>query len=330
MGLNELPKQHDPIGMSTEEKILELQSQQEEEAYFSTLGSVPLEQVQPQIIQSTQPLANQQPSQHLIYPSTTLTNNTAFAYASSNVIRFASKRERHQQQQQQGQADSFENFDFNSLPTTTSGPSNQQHYDRSRTNNITDEATLSHEQPIPHSSGMTTVSNMTSDDSATLIGRSNNIHHHHHHPMQQLHHLETTQEYTTTITTSSSPLPSNPLSRPTSPHHLYQPASPTSLQEQHHHYPMKTPSPIITNNLDLSSHHNHQQQQHNLHVPIMDNPRLTMDSTRQKKLVRNYKLFPGRNKFFCGGRFMTSREYWAFILALVLLIAPSILFGVFT
>ncbi|KAI7848706.1 DHHC palmitoyltransferase-domain-containing protein [Circinella umbellata] len=164
---------------------------------------------------------------------------------------------------------------------------------------------------------------MTSDDSATLIGRSNNIHQH---SMQQLHHLETTQEYTS----SSSPLSSTPLSRPTSPHPIYQPTSPTSLQD--HHYPIKTPSPIITNNLDYSSSHHHQQQQqqHNIHAPIMDHPRLTMDSTRQKKLVRNYKLFPGQNKFFCGGRFMTSREYWAFILALILLIVPSILFGIFT
>ncbi|KAI9313561.1 DHHC palmitoyltransferase-domain-containing protein, partial [Dichotomocladium elegans] len=46
--------------------------------------------------------------------------------------------------------------------------------------------------------------------------------------------------------------------------------------------------------------------------------------------VRNYQVFPGRNKFFCGGRFMTSREYWAFLLALILLITPSVLFGIFT
>ncbi|OAD74509.1 hypothetical protein PHYBLDRAFT_111945 [Phycomyces blakesleeanus NRRL 1555(-)] len=45
---------------------------------------------------------------------------------------------------------------------------------------------------------------------------------------------------------------------------------------------------------------------------------------------RNYQDFPGRNKFFCGGRFMTSREYWAFLVALVLIVGPSVLFGIFT
>lgn len=45
--------------------------------------------------------------------------------------------------------------------------------------------------------------------------------------------------------------------------------------------------------------------------------------------TRNYKLFPGNNRFFCGGRFVTSRAYWAFLLALLVLIAPSVLFAVF-
>ena len=48
------------------------------------------------------------------------------------------------------------------------------------------------------------------------------------------------------------------------------------------------------------------------------------------KSQRNYQVFPGRNRFFCGGRVMTSREYFAFAFAIILLVAPSALFGVFT
>lgn len=46
--------------------------------------------------------------------------------------------------------------------------------------------------------------------------------------------------------------------------------------------------------------------------------------------VRNYQVFPGRNRFFCGGRLMTSREYWAFAITFILLVAPCVLFGIFT
>ncbi|KAI8149910.1 DHHC palmitoyltransferase-domain-containing protein [Fennellomyces sp. T-0311] len=45
--------------------------------------------------------------------------------------------------------------------------------------------------------------------------------------------------------------------------------------------------------------------------------------------TRNYKLFPGNNAFFCDGRLLTSRAYWAFVLALCVLIIPSILFAIF-
>jgi hypothetical protein len=48
------------------------------------------------------------------------------------------------------------------------------------------------------------------------------------------------------------------------------------------------------------------------------------------KRQRNYKTFPGNSTFFCGGRFMTSQAHWAFIIALLLVIIPSVLFGVFT
>ena len=46
--------------------------------------------------------------------------------------------------------------------------------------------------------------------------------------------------------------------------------------------------------------------------------------------TRNYKLYAGKTTFFCGGRFLTSRAFWAFCISLFLLFAPCILFFVFT
>lgn len=45
--------------------------------------------------------------------------------------------------------------------------------------------------------------------------------------------------------------------------------------------------------------------------------------------TRNYKLHPGKTIFFCGGRFLTSRAFWAFCLSLFLIFMPSILFFIF-
>ncbi|ORZ13054.1 DHHC palmitoyltransferase-domain-containing protein [Absidia repens] len=45
--------------------------------------------------------------------------------------------------------------------------------------------------------------------------------------------------------------------------------------------------------------------------------------------IRNYERFPGNNIFFCHGRCLTNRVYWAFALAIFLLLAPSVLFAVF-
>ncbi|KAG0208382.1 Palmitoyltransferase zdhhc14 [Mortierella sp. NVP41] len=50
----------------------------------------------------------------------------------------------------------------------------------------------------------------------------------------------------------------------------------------------------------------------------------------QGKPVRNYKVFPGRNIFFCGGRIMTSRDFPAFFVAILLLTVPTGLFHGFT
>ncbi|KAI7868939.1 DHHC palmitoyltransferase-domain-containing protein [Spinellus fusiger] len=62
------------------------------------------------------------------------------------------------------------------------------------------------------------------------------------------------------------------------------------------------------------------------------NPKLTKPTkpTKPPKTTRNYQVFPGRNKFFCDGRLMTSREYWAFLIAFVLLVGPCVLFLIFT
>lgn len=69
----------------------------------------------------------------------------------------------------------------------------------------------------------------------------------------------------------------------------------------------------------ISQQHHQQRQEHDI-----KRPRGIRSTT-----IRNYKLFPGNNVFFCGGRFMTHRAYWAFGLSLFLLVAPSVLFVVF-
>ncbi|KAF9940453.1 hypothetical protein BGZ67_007589 [Mortierella alpina] len=50
----------------------------------------------------------------------------------------------------------------------------------------------------------------------------------------------------------------------------------------------------------------------------------------QGKPTRNYKVFPGRNIFFCRGRIMTSRDFPAFLTAIMLLLVPTGLFFGFT
>jgi palmitoyltransferase ZDHHC9/14/18 len=54
------------------------------------------------------------------------------------------------------------------------------------------------------------------------------------------------------------------------------------------------------------------------------------DLLNQGKPVRNYKLFPGRNVFLCGGRIMTSRDFPAFTMAVMLILVPTGLFHGFT
>ncbi|KAF9304279.1 Eukaryotic peptide chain release factor GTP-binding subunit [Mortierella antarctica] len=50
----------------------------------------------------------------------------------------------------------------------------------------------------------------------------------------------------------------------------------------------------------------------------------------QRRPIRNYKVFPGRNMFFCRGRIMTSRDFPAFLIAIMLLLVPTGLFHGFT
>ncbi|ORZ18427.1 DHHC palmitoyltransferase-domain-containing protein [Lobosporangium transversale] len=59
-----------------------------------------------------------------------------------------------------------------------------------------------------------------------------------------------------------------------------------------------------------NSHHGHEED----------------DSLQQGKPIRNYKIFPGQNIFLCGGRIMTSRDFPAFIVAIMLLLVPTGLF----
>lgn len=61
-----------------------------------------------------------------------------------------------------------------------------------------------------------------------------------------------------------------------------------------------------------------------------------LKQTAEEKLVykdrpfRNYQIYPSHTKFLLGGRLVTSRDFRAFIAALFLLIAPAVLFIVFT
>lgn len=54
------------------------------------------------------------------------------------------------------------------------------------------------------------------------------------------------------------------------------------------------------------------------------------DLLNQGKPIRNYKTFPGRNVFLCGGRIMTSRDFPAFTMAVMLILVPTGLFHGFT
>lgn len=232
---------------------------------------------------------------HLLTPS-------PFPHPSSSIIRFAASDMSYQP------PDSLETFDFNAIPssdTTKAIPNdNQQQQQRQRT--LTDESSsiqTSMNQPssshdIPHSSGMTTLSNMTSDDSTTLIGqrRSNTYH--------------------PSVSVATHPLPP--------------PALPTDASRSNPRQPSRPSNPPLSSSPSPARPSTDGPGPSNSMIPMDTLTRGKTVDLAKKSTVRNYQMFPGRNKFFCGGRLMTSREYWAFLLALVLLIGPSVLFGIFT
>lgn len=67
---------------------------------------------------------------------------------------------------------------------------------------------------------------------------------------------------------------------------------------------------------------------------IVEKQDLQPIQTRQivfkERTVKNYQIFPGNMRFLCGGRFVTSKDYRAFLAALLLFITPAILFFIFT
>ncbi|KAI7857885.1 DHHC palmitoyltransferase-domain-containing protein [Circinella umbellata] len=82
---------------------------------------------------------------------------------------------------------------------------------------------------------------------------------------------------------------------------------------QQEHLPLPTPIPIPTPTASP------------LNVPEQPEQQRVIRVTTK----RNYEYFPGNNAFFCSGRLVTSRAYWVFLLSLVILIAPAVLFFVF-
>ncbi|KAI8968224.1 hypothetical protein BDF20DRAFT_827730 [Mycotypha africana] len=68
--------------------------------------------------------------------------------------------------------------------------------------------------------------------------------------------------------------------------------------------------------------------QHQKHVELAkQQPPLRV---KRQTRTRNYKVYNGKSIFFCGGRFLTSRAFWAFSISIAFLLVPSILFLIFT
>lgn len=97
--------------------------------------------------------------------------------------------------------------------------------------------------------------------------------------------------------------------------------------------PIKPPRPVVLEkSQQLQQQRQQQQQQQQPPLPSVETIATVPSVVKMKRQthVRNYKVYAGNSIFFCGGRFLTSRAFWAFCLSLTLLFAPCILFLIFT
>lgn len=107
----------------------------------------------------------------------------------------------------------------------------------------------------------------------------------------------------------------------------------TGLEGSFEHFNLTTPQ-LIQNKTPCNEMDQQQQMKFPAVVDI-DNRTVTMPPAiiikgKRQTHTRNYKLYVGKTIFFCGGRFLSSRAFWAFGVSLFLLIAPSVLFLIFT
>ncbi|KAF9436413.1 Eukaryotic peptide chain release factor GTP-binding subunit [Entomortierella beljakovae] len=95
-------------------------------------------------------------------------------------------------------------------------------------------------------------------------------------------------------------------------------------QNQCKNLPTSTRSNLGVNNSSNNHHETHPSGTDNAVAAISLDQE--SDSLNQGKAIRNYKVFPGRNMFFCGGRIMTSHDFPAFFMAVMLVLVPTGLF----
>lgn len=118
-----------------------------------------------------------------------------------------------------------------------------------------------------------------------------------------------------------------------------------SMEGSFEHFDLANPPPAVhlkdqrpqhtklpSQPLQLQHRSPHTQQQVEPTIESSSNNIIRRRIIQGKRQIntRNYKLYEGNTIFFCGGRFMASREFWAFCLSLFLLIMPSVLFLIFT
>ncbi|KAI8974414.1 DHHC palmitoyltransferase-domain-containing protein [Pilobolus umbonatus] len=87
--------------------------------------------------------------------------------------------------------------------------------------------------------------------------------------------------------------------------------------------PVRTPT-IITESNDPETFN-----MKTMNPPVDTSPTLT-SPTVIKRHLRNYQIFPGRTRFLCHGRLVTSKDYLIFMVGNILLLAPAVLYGYFT